>query len=151
MVESEYILAVRQLAKKYHLKIRKKNENLAKKIIRRWNHTWSFVGRKTELKKTKKGVFFYISLNHDGEWFRLANLSFRVDQNSHFCIQAPSPKRGFWKDQKLANTLDFLAGEWSALEFALGEGKKSILVPLDEIQKEKDVDFIIEDLLEVSQ
>lgn len=151
MAEKKYLLALKELSKKNNIKIKEKERKLAKEIVKRWDKTWTFVGRKTELKKTKKGVFFYLLINYEEAWFKVANLSFRVDRNSHFFIQAPSPERKLWKNQRLASTLDFLAEEWFALEFASGRGKRSIVIPLNEINSKDDVDFIIEDLLEVTQ
>ena len=151
MAESKYLSTIKPLIKNHGLRVKEKEKKLAEEIVKRWDKTWTFVGRKTELKKTKKGVFFYLLINDEEAWFKVASLSFRIDRNSHFFIQAPSPERKLWKNQRLANTLDFLAEEWFALEFASGKGKRSIVVPLNEIKSKKDVDFIIEDLLEVTQ
>tara|TARA_B110000014_G_C19741761_1_gene386897 strand:+ start:71 stop:526 length:456 start_codon:yes stop_codon:yes gene_type:complete len=151
MAEKKYLLALKELSKKNNIKIKEKERKLAKEIVKRWDKTWTFVGRKTELKKTEKGVFFYLSMNYEGDWFKVASLAFRIDRKSHFFIQAPNPDRRLWKNQRLANTLDFLANEWFALEFSSGRGKRSVVIPLNQIQTKEDIDFMVEDLLEVTQ
>ena len=149
MSEKEYFKSINNLIRKSDIKIKQKEKNIAKKIIQRWNKIWSFVGREIELKTTKNGVFLYLLVDYEGQFFRVASLSFRIDRKNLFFIQAPVPERSAWTNQKFARILDFLFQEWSALEFATGLGKTSIIIPLNDLDNNSDVDFIIEDLLEV--
>ncbi|MBD62050.1 hypothetical protein CL645_04270 [bacterium] len=149
MSEKEYFKSINNLIRKSDIKIKQKEKNIAKKIIQRWNKIWPFVGREIELKTTKNGVFLYLLVDYEGQFFRVASLSFRIDRKNLFFIQAPVPERSAWTNQKFARILDFLFQEWSALEFATGLGKTSIIIPLNDLDNNSDVDFIIEDLLEV--
>ncbi|MBT02064.1 hypothetical protein CL643_03030, partial [bacterium] len=120
MSEKEYFRLVNKLIRESGLKVKKKEKNIAKKIIQRWNKIWPFVGRDIELKTTKNGVFVYLLVDYEGQFFRVASLSFRTDRKNLFFIQAPVPERSAWTNQKFARILDFLFQEWSALEFATG-------------------------------
>ena len=149
MSEKEYFRLVNKLIRESGLKVKKKEKNIAKKIIQRWNKIWPFVGRDIELKTTKNGVFLYLLVDYEGQFFRVASLAFRTDRKNLFFIQAPVPERSAWTNQKFARILDFLFQEWSALEFATGLGRTSIIIPLNDLDNDSDVDFLIEDLLEV--